>query len=132
MTVKTESLRIRIPAKHRQRITEIAASMNASPDVGRANVTLQDVVLQAMVLGFDRMKSYEPPVITVWLHDFGPRKIDAIKAWRSVTGADLREAKLGTESAPCEVSVFPTVESAHDAARAFTEAGACAEVRRRF
>ncbi len=77
-----------------------------------------------------------PPVeeqteFTLWLQEFGPNKINVIKAIRELTGLGLKEAKDFVESAPQAVpgKEGVTRDEANAGKAKLEEAGAKAEVK---
>jgi large subunit ribosomal protein L7/L12 len=65
----------------------------------------------------------------VMLTDFGPKKINVIKAVRQLTSLGLKEAKDLVESAPAPVQEGVSKEAAEDAKRLLEEAGATVELK---
>jgi large subunit ribosomal protein L7/L12 len=65
----------------------------------------------------------------VILKDFGPKKIEVIKAVRKLTALGLKEAKDLVESAPAPVQEAVSKEAAEAAKKALEEAGATVEVK---
>ena len=65
----------------------------------------------------------------VILQDFGPKKIEVIKAVRKLTALGLKEAKDLVESAPAPVQEGVSKESAEDAKKVLEEAGATVELK---
>ena len=65
----------------------------------------------------------------VVLKDFGPKKIEVIKAVRKLTALGLKEAKDLVESAPAPVQEGVSKEAAEDAKKILEEAGATVELK---
>ena len=65
----------------------------------------------------------------VILKDFGPKKINVIKAVRQITTLGLREAKTLVESAPVAVMEAVSKEAAEDAKATLEDAGAKIELK---
>ncbi len=70
----------------------------------------------------------EQTEFTVVLKDMGPKKIDVIKAVRSLTELGLKEAKDLVEGAPSTVMEMVPKEVAEDAKSKLEEAGAAVEL----
>jgi large subunit ribosomal protein L7/L12 len=70
----------------------------------------------------------EKTEFTVILKDFGPKKIDVIKAVRELTNLGLKEAKDLVEGAPKPVKEGVSKEEAEAAAKKLREAGATVEI----
>ena len=71
----------------------------------------------------------EQTEFNVVLNDFGPKKIEVIKAVRQLTSLGLREAKEMVESAPSNVLEAVSKEAAEDAKSKLEAAGAVAELK---
>jgi large subunit ribosomal protein L7/L12 len=71
----------------------------------------------------------EQTEFTVVLKDFGPKKIEVIKAVRQLINLGLREAKELVESAPSNVMEDVSKEVAEDAKSKLEAAGAVAELK---
>ncbi|MCD4738432.1 MAG: 50S ribosomal protein L7/L12 [Anaerolineae bacterium] len=65
----------------------------------------------------------------VILKDFGPKKINVIKAVRQITTLGLREAKELVESAPVAIMEAVSKEAAEDAKATLEDAGAKIELK---
>jgi large subunit ribosomal protein L7/L12 len=65
----------------------------------------------------------------VILKDFGPKKIEVIKAVRKITSLGLKEAKDLVEGAPAPVQEAVSKEAAEEARKILEEAGATVEVK---
>ncbi len=65
---------------------------------------------------------------TVVLKDFGSKKINVIKAVRSVTSLGLKEAKEVVEGAPSNIKESVSKEEADEAKTALEEAGATVDI----
>jgi large subunit ribosomal protein L7/L12 len=65
----------------------------------------------------------------VVLQDFGPKKIEVIKAVRKMTTLGLKEAKDLVESAPAPIQEGISKEAAEEAKKALEEAGATVELK---
>ena len=64
----------------------------------------------------------------VVLKDIGDKKINVIKAVRSITSLGLKEAKDAVEAAPTNIKEGVSKEEAEEAQKALEEAGATAEI----
>ena len=64
----------------------------------------------------------------VVLKDIGDKKINVIKAVRSVTSFGLKEAKDAVEAAPSNIKEGVSKEEAEEAQKALEEAGATGEI----
>ena len=71
----------------------------------------------------------EQTEFNVVLTDFGPKKINVIKAVRQMTSLGLKEAKDMVESAPINVLESVGQEVANDAKAKLEEAGAKVEIK---
>ena len=71
----------------------------------------------------------EQTEFNVVLKDFGPKKIEVIKAVRQLTSLGLREAKEMVESAPSNVLEAVGKEAAEDAKGKLEAAGAVVELK---
>ena len=71
----------------------------------------------------------EQTEFNVVLNDFGPKKIEVIKAVRQLTSLGLREAKEMVESAPSNVLEAVSKEVAEDAKSKLEAAGAVVELK---
>jgi len=70
----------------------------------------------------------EQTEFNVVLKDIGEKKINVIKAVRSVTTLGLKEAKDIVEAAPSNIKEGVTKDEAEEAKKALEEAGATAEI----
>ncbi|MCY4528984.1 MAG: 50S ribosomal protein L7/L12 [Chloroflexi bacterium] len=70
----------------------------------------------------------EKTEFTVVLKDFGAKKINVIKAVRSVTSLGLKEAKEVVEGAPSNIKEGVSKEEADEAKTALEEAGATVDI----
>ena len=64
----------------------------------------------------------------VILKDIGDKKINVIKAVRSITSLGLKEAKDAVEAAPTNIKEGVSKEEAEEAQKVLEEAGATAEI----
>ena len=64
----------------------------------------------------------------VVLKDIGDKKINVIKAVRSITSLGLKEAKDAVEAAPTNIKEGVSKEEAEEAQKVLEEAGATAEI----
>src|SRR6185436_15662393 len=71
----------------------------------------------------------EKTEFTVQLKDVGPKKIEVIKVIRQLTNLGLKEAKDLAEAANATVLEAVNKETAEDAKKKLTEAGATVEVK---
>jgi len=65
----------------------------------------------------------------VILKDYGPKKINVIKAMRQLTSLGLKEAKELVESAPVTIMEAISKEAAEDAKSKLEDAGAAVELK---
>jgi large subunit ribosomal protein L7/L12 len=65
----------------------------------------------------------------VILQDFGPKKIEVIKAVRKLTALGLKEAKDLVESAPAPVQEAVSKDAANEAKNILEEAGATVDIK---
>lgn len=70
----------------------------------------------------------EQTEFTVVLKDFGEKKVNVIKAVRSMTSLGLKEAKAVVESVPTNIKEGLTKEEAEEVKAALEEAGATADI----
>ena len=70
----------------------------------------------------------EKTEFTVVLKDFGAKKINVIKAVRTVTSLGLKEAKEVVEGAPSNIKEGVSKEEADEAKAALEEAGATVDI----
>lgn len=70
----------------------------------------------------------EKTEFTVVLKDFGSKKINVIKAVRSVTSLGLKEAKEVVEGAPSNIKEGVSKDEADEAKTALEEAGATVDI----
>lgn len=70
----------------------------------------------------------EQTEFTVVLKDFGEKKVNVIKAVRSMTSLGLKEAKAVVESVPTNIKEGLTKEDAEEVKSALEEAGATADI----
>jgi large subunit ribosomal protein L7/L12 len=73
-------------------------------------------------------EAVEPMAFNVVLKSFGDKKIQVIKAVRSVTSLALKEAKAVVEEAPSNIKEGVSKEEAQKCADALKEAGAEVEI----
>lgn len=71
----------------------------------------------------------EQTEFNVILKDFGPKKIEVIKAVRQLTALGLKEAKEVVDSAPSTVMEAVAKEAANDAKSKLEAAGATVEIK---
>jgi large subunit ribosomal protein L7/L12 len=82
-----------------------------------------------LAAGAEAAEEEEQTAFDVILKDIGDKKIQVIKAVRSLTNLGLKEAKELVESAPKAVKEAVAKEEADDARAALEEAGATVEVK---
>lgn len=70
----------------------------------------------------------EQTEFTVVLKDFGEKKVNVIKAVRSMTSLGLKEAKAVVESVPSNIKEGLSKEDAEEVKAALEEAGATADI----
>ncbi len=78
--------------------------------------------------GAEEEEEEEQTEFNVVLKDFGPKKIEVIKAVRQLTSLGLKEAKDLVESAPANVMEAVSKEAAEDAKAKLESAGAAVEL----
>ena len=81
-------------------------------------------VAAAPAAGDDGGAAEEQTEFTVTLQDFGPNKINVIKAVRELTSLGLREAKDLVEAAPTPVREGVSKDDAEEVKKKLEEAGA--------
>jgi large subunit ribosomal protein L7/L12 len=87
------------------------------------------VAMVGAVAADDAEPEEEQTEFNVVLNDFGPKKIEVIKAVRQLTSLGLREAKEMVESAPSNVLEAVSKEAAEDAKAKLEAAGAAVELK---
>ena len=87
------------------------------------------VAMMGAVAAAEAEPEEEQTEFNVVLNDFGPKKIEVIKAVRQLTSLGLREAKEMVESAPSNVLEAVSKEAAEDAKSKLEAAGAIAELK---
>ena len=87
------------------------------------------VAMMGAVAAAEAEPEEEQTEFNVVLNDFGPKKIEVIKAVRQLTSLGLREAKEMVESAPSNVLEAVGKEAAEDAKAKLEAAGAVAELK---
>ena len=87
------------------------------------------VAMMGAVAAAEAEPEEEQTEFNVVLNDFGPKKIEVIKAVRQLTSLGLREAKEMVESAPSNVLEAVSKEAAEDAKSKLEAAGAVAELK---
>jgi large subunit ribosomal protein L7/L12 len=83
----------------------------------------------ALPMAVAEVEEEEKTEFDVILKDFGPKKIEVIKAVRKLTALGLKEAKDLVESAPSPVQEAVSKEAAEEAKKALEEAGATVELK---
>ncbi len=95
--------------------------------------TMAGMPMGAMPMGGDagaaEEEDDEPVAFDVVLKDFGDKKIQVIKAVRSVTDLALKEAKQLVEDAPAAVKEGIPKEDAEECAKTLEEAGGSVEIK---
>ena len=87
------------------------------------------VAMMGAVAAAEAEPEEEQTEFNVVLNDFGPKKIEVIKAVRQLTSLGLREAKEMVESAPSNVLEAVSKEVAEDAKSKLEAAGAVVELK---
>lgn len=87
------------------------------------------VAMMGAMLAAEVEPEEEKTEFDVFLKDFGPKKIEVIKAVRQLTSLGLREAKNLVESAPTNVMEAVGKDAAEDAKAKLEAAGAAVEVK---
>ncbi len=83
----------------------------------------------AVSMAVAEVEEEEKTEFDVVLKDFGPKKIEVIKAVRKLTALGLKEAKDLVESAPSPIQEGVSKEAAEDAKKVLEEAGATVELK---
>lgn len=83
----------------------------------------------AVSMAVAEVEEEEKTEFDVVLKDFGPKKIEVIKAVRKLTALGLKEAKDLVESAPSPIQEGVSKEAAEEAKKALEEAGATVELK---
>jgi large subunit ribosomal protein L7/L12 len=86
-------------------------------------------VMMAGGAGGDAAAAEEKTEFDVVLVEAGPKKINAIKAVRAITGLGLKEAKEAVESVPTVLKEGVSKEDAEAVVKQIEEAGAKAELK---
>jgi large subunit ribosomal protein L7/L12 len=87
------------------------------------------VAMMGAVAAAEAEPEEEQTEFNVVLNDFGPKKIEVLKAVRQLTSLGLREAKELVESAPSNVLEAVSKEAAEDAKAKLEAAGAAVELK---
>ncbi|MDF1513203.1 MAG: 50S ribosomal protein L7/L12 [Anaerolineae bacterium] len=87
------------------------------------------VAMMGPVAAAEAEEEEEQTEFNVVLTDFGPKKIEVIKAVRQLTSLGLREAKEMVEGAPSNVLEAVNKEAAEDAKAKLEAAGAVVELK---
>ena len=87
------------------------------------------VVAAAPAAGGEAEAAEEQSEFEIFLADVGDKKIDVIKAVRTITGLGLKEAKAIVDGAPASVKEGANKEEAETAKSQLEEAGATVELK---
>ena len=109
-------------------LIEAAELVKALEDKLGVSAAAPVAMMGAMPAAADAEPEEEQTEFNVVLKDFGPKKINVIKAVRQLTSLGLKEAKEVVESAPSNVMEAVSKEAAEDAKAKLEEAGAKVEV----
>jgi len=110
-------------------LTEAAALVKALEDKLGVSAAAPVAMMGAMPTAADAEPEEEKTEFDVVLKDFGPKKINVIKAVRQLTSLGLKEAKAVVEGAPTNVMEAVSKEAAEDAKAKLEAAGAVVEVK---
>jgi large subunit ribosomal protein L7/L12 len=101
-----------------------------------AEMSVMDVVelvaamaVAAPAAGGDAAAAEEQTEFDVVLNSAGEKKVNVIKAVRTITGLGLKEAKAMVDGAPSTVKEGASKADAEEAVKTLTEAGASAELK---
>lgn len=87
------------------------------------------MAMPGMMAAAPQEEEEEKTEFDVILKDFGPKKIEVIKAVRKLTALGLKEAKELVEGAPSPVQEAVSKEAAEEAKKVLEEAGATVEIK---
>lgn len=110
-------------------LTEAAALVKALEDKLGVSAAAPVAMMGAMPAAADAEPEEEQTEFDVVLKDFGPKKINVIKAVRQLTNLGLKEAKEVVESAPSNVMEAVSKEAAEDAKAKLEAAGAVVDLK---
>ena len=110
-------------------LTEAAALVKALEDKLGVSAAAPVAMMGAMPAAADAEPEEEQTEFNVVLKDFGPKKINVIKAVRQLTNLGLKEAKEVVEGVPSNVMEAVSKEAAEDAKAKLEEAGAVVELK---
>ena len=92
-------------------------------------VSAQPTVVAGGAVGGEAAAEEEKTEFDVILTAAGPKKINAIKAVRAITGLGLKEAKAAVEEVPTTLKEGVSKEEAEEIKKQLEEAGASAEIK---
>jgi len=92
-------------------------------------VSAQPTVVAGGAAGGEAAAEEEKTEFDVILTAAGPKKINAIKAVRAITGLGLKEAKAAVEEVPTTLKEGVSKEEAEEIKKQLEEAGASAEIK---
>jgi len=92
-------------------------------------VSAQPTVVAGGAAGGEVAAEEEKTEFDVVLTAAGPKKINAIKAVRAITGLGLKEAKAAVEEVPTTLKEGISKEEAEEIKKQLEEAGASAEIK---
>ena len=92
-------------------------------------VSAQPTVVAGGAAGGEAAAEEEKTEFDVILTAAGPKKINAIKAVRAITGLGLKEAKAAVEEVPTTLKEGISKEEAEEIKKQLEEAGASAEIK---
>ena len=110
-------------------LTEAAALVKALEDKLGVSAAAPVAMMGAMPAAADAEPEEEQTEFNVVLKDFGPKKINVIKAVRQLTNLGLKEAKEVVESAPSNIMEAVSKEAAEEAKASLEAAGAVVELK---
>ena len=110
-------------------LTEAAALVKALEDKLGVSAAAPVAMMGAMPAAADAEPEEEQTEFNVVLKDFGPKKIEVIKAVRQLTNLGLKEAKEVVEGVPSNVMEAVSKEAAEDAKAKLEAAGAVVELK---
>ncbi|MCH8198708.1 MAG: 50S ribosomal protein L7/L12 [Chloroflexi bacterium] len=105
-------------------IMEVADLVKALEEEFGVSAAAPVAVAAAPAAGDDGGAAEEQTEFTVTLQDFGPNKINVIKAVRELTSLGLREAKDLVEAAPTPVREGVSKDDAEEVKKKLEEVGA--------
>ncbi len=109
-------------------VAELKSMLEEKWGVTAAAMPAMAIPAMAMAAAVEEEEE-EKTEFDVILKDFGPKKIEVIKAVRKITSLGLKEAKDLVEGAPAPVQEAVSKEAAEEARKILEEAGATVETK---